>query len=88
MAQLHTLISSEFAAVLASPKIVCWVNAKARIMAEAYKIYSSHRRARQLAARGALADASAAESTLRHQDPDTRTLDFLISRTTPLPLPL
>ena len=68
MAQLHSFICSESAAVLASPTIACWVNAKARIMAEAYKIYSSHRRARQLAARKAQADASAAESALKLND--------------------
>ena len=37
-------------------------------MAEAYKIYSSHRHAWQLAAQGALADASAAESALKLND--------------------
>jgi exonuclease III len=68
MAQLHTFICSESAAVLASPTIDRWVNAKARIMAEAYRIYSSHRRARQLAAREALANASAAESALKLND--------------------
>ena len=68
MVQLHTFICSESAAVLASPTIDRWVNAKARIMAEAYRVYSSHRRARQLAAREALANASAAESALKLND--------------------
>ena len=65
MAQLHTFICSESATVLERPSIDCWVNAKARIMAEADRLYSSHRHARQMAARKAQADASVAESALK-----------------------
>lgn len=68
MTQFHTFMRSESESVLASPTIANWVNAKARILAEAERIYSSHHRARQLAARQAQAAASAAESALKVND--------------------